>query len=372
MAKRILFVDDEANILKSIQRLIKDEPYEALTFDSPLKALKKLEEVQVAVVVSDQYMPEMEGLVFLEKVQEIYPDCVRIIMSGYADLDLSLTAINRGNVYQFICKPWNNEEFKLMIKKAFDHFELVSINKRLLKVNKELLGATKRQNRELKDFNKNLEEQIATRTSEIMRSEDQLEKTVTKLRKAMEGTIHAIALTVEARDPYTAGHQRRVADLAGAIGMEMGLPGEQIEGIRVAGAVHDLGKISVPAEILNRPGKLTDLESSIIHTHSQVGYDILKGIEFPWPIAEVILQHHERIDGSGYPNGLSDQAILLEAKIIAVADVIEAMASNRPFRTARGMDEALKEITKNRGLLYDPAVVKACLTIINEKGFDVV
>jgi putative nucleotidyltransferase with HDIG domain len=176
-------------------------------------------------------------------------------------------------------------------------------------------------------------------------------------------------LTVERRDPYTAGHQHRVANLAAAIANEIGLSEEQIDGVRMASVIHDLGKIHVPAEILSRPGRLTENEFSIIKTHPQTGYDILKTEEFPWPVAQIVLQHHERMDGSGYPSSLSGEEILLEARILAVADVVEAMASHRPYRPALGIDKALEEISKNKGVLYDAKVADACLRLFTEKGF---
>ena len=206
--------------------------------------------------------------------------------------------------------------------------------------------------------------------TERKRAEEELQHTLEKLRSALGGIIQAVALTVEARDPYTAGHQRRATNLARAIATEMGLSEEQIDGIRMAGAIHDLGKISVPAGILNKPGRLTENEFAIIQTHPQVGYDILKTIEFPWPVAQIAHQHHERMDGSGYPQGLSGEEILLEARILAVADVVEAMSSHRPYRPALGVDKALEEISQNRGVLYDPEVVDACLKVFTEKGFD--
>jgi PAS domain S-box-containing protein len=193
-----------------------------------------------------------------------------------------------------------------------------------------------------------------------------------KLRKALGATVHAIAVVVETRDPYTAGHQRRVADLARAIATEMGLTTDQIDGVRMAGVIHDLGKISVPAEILSKPTKLTNLEFRLIKTHAQSGYDILKNIEFPWPIARMVLEHHERMDGSGYPNGLTGDKLLIESRILAVADVVEAMASFRPYRPAVGLDEALDEITKNKGNLYDPEVVDVCLRLFHEKGYKII
>ena len=194
---------------------------------------------------------------------------------------------------------------------------------------------------------------------------------IARLRKTLGGAVQAIASLVETRDPYTAGHQRRVADLARAIATEMGLSGDQIDGIRIAGTIHDLGKISVPSEILTIPRKLTALEYSLIKNHPQSGYDILKDIEFPWPIARMIVEHHERINGSGYPNGLRGEDLLIESKILAVADVVEAMATHRPYRPALGIDAALAEITANRGILYDPEVVDACLRLFRDKGYQI-
>ncbi len=190
-----------------------------------------------------------------------------------------------------------------------------------------------------------------------------------KVLNSMKSTIAAMAMTTEMRDPYTAGHQERVTTLACAIAKEMGLPQDEIEGLRMAGIVHDIGKIRVPAEILAKPGSLTDLELSLIKIHPQAGYEVLKDIEFPWPIAQAVLQHHERLDGSGYPKGLKGDDIILEARILAVSDVVEAMASHRPFRAAIGIEQALEEISQLKGSLYDADVVDACLRLFKEKGF---
>jgi PAS domain S-box-containing protein/putative nucleotidyltransferase with HDIG domain len=201
------------------------------------------------------------------------------------------------------------------------------------------------------------------------KAEEELSYTIEILRKNMGATIQAISRLVEMRDPYTAGHQRRVADLARAIAKEMGLLQEQVDGIRMAGLIHDIGKVSVPAEILSKPGRLGEIEFNMIKIHSQYGYEILKPVEFPQPIAQAILQHHERIDGSGYPLGLSDKEILIEAKILAVADVVEAIISHRPYRPAHSLNQALEEIPKNSGVLYDPKVIETCLSLFVEKGF---
>lgn len=190
-----------------------------------------------------------------------------------------------------------------------------------------------------------------------------------KLERALEGTIQALALTIEIRDPYTAGHQRRVSQLAAAIAKKMGLTEDQVRAIRVAGDIHDIGKISIPAEILSRPARLNQVEFEIIKTHPQVGYDILKKVNFPWPVAQIVLQHHERIDGSGYPSGLRSDEILPEARIIAVADTVEAMASHRPYRPALGVEKALIEILRFKGILFDSDAVDACLYLFRKEHF---
>ena len=205
--------------------------------------------------------------------------------------------------------------------------------------------------------------------SDRKRTEMEVLETMRKLRKTLNGTIDAIALTVEARDPFTSGHQRRVADLARTIATEMGLPKDQIEGVRSAGVIHDLGKIGVPADLLSKPSKLSNIEFELIKIHPQIAFDILKDIEFPWPIAAIIYQHHERMNGSGYPQGLSDDSILLEARILAVADVVEAMSSHRPYRPSLGLKNTLDEISTNKGILYDPAVASTCLKLFKEKKY---
>jgi PAS domain S-box-containing protein len=211
---------------------------------------------------------------------------------------------------------------------------------------------------------------IMTDITQRKKAEEENQQTLINLRKAMSGIIQAMAATVETRDPYTAGHQRRVANLGRAIAHEMGLTDHQTDGIRMAGIVHDLGKISIPAEILSKPTKLSDIEFALIKTHPQVSYDILKDIDFPWPVAQTVFQHHERIDGSGYPLGLQGEEILLEARILAVADVVEAIASHRPYRPAFGIEAGLDEISKNKGILYETAVVDACLKLFREKRFE--
>jgi len=200
-------------------------------------------------------------------------------------------------------------------------------------------------------------------------AEQKIKQGYEKLQRTMEATIHTISKIIETKDPYTAGHQYRVSQLAARIAKELKFCPDKLEGIRIASLVHDIGKISIPAEILSKPTELNEIEYSLIKDHSRIGADILKTIDFPWPVAEIILQHHERLDGSGYPQGLKGDEILPEAKIIGVADVVEAMSSHRPYRPALGIDKALEEISQNKGILYDSEVVDICLNLFREKRF---
>ncbi len=190
-----------------------------------------------------------------------------------------------------------------------------------------------------------------------------------RLKKSLEASIDTMSKIIEVKDPYTAGHQLRVSQLTTAIAKELNLSPDKVEGTRIASLIHDIGKISIPTEILSKSTTLSDIEFSLIKEHSRIGYDILKAIDFSYPIANIILQHHEKINGSGYPGGLKGNEILLEAKIICVADVVEAMSSHRPYRPALGIDKALEEISKNKGILYDPEVVDVCIKLFKEKRF---
>jgi putative two-component system response regulator len=215
---------------------------------------------------------------------------------------------------------------------------------------------------------------MALMKAQLRNENSLLEQTVQKktkeLQDMLQGIISSMALMVEIRDPYTAGHQQRVAQLAGAIAKKMGLEPDRIEGLRIAALLHDVGKIRIPVSILNRTGQLLDAELEVIKIHPQISYDILKNIPFPWPCARIVVEHHERLDGQGYPSGLKADEILLESKILAVADVTEAKSSFRPYRPAQGIDAALEELRKYRGILYDCDVVDACLSLYAEGSFE--
>jgi len=235
----------------------------------------------------------------------------------------------------------------------------------LQQAHQELERRIKERTAELSKTNVLLRQEITERK----RAEKDRKESFERLRRSLESTVSALASALEMRDPYTAGHQRRVTDLACGIAVEMGLAEEQINGIRMAGLIHDIGKINIPAEILNKPGQLNEIEYGLFKNHPQIGHDIVKTVEFPWPVAQIVLQHHERMNGSGYPQGLSGEEIMLEARILAVADIVEAIASHRPYRPGRGTGDALEEILHNKGILYDPEVVNACLRAFYNNGF---
>jgi HD-GYP domain-containing protein (c-di-GMP phosphodiesterase class II) len=240
--------------------------------------------------------------------------------------------------------------------------------------------------RQVRALHHTLEDLVGRRTAELVRTNEQLRREVEHRKHAQKelqaslgrltgiigGTVMAIAAMVEKRDPYTSGHQARVAELARAIGRELGLPADRLEGLYIASGIHDIGKISLPAEILSKPSQLSSIEMSLIQAHAQAGHDILRMVDFPWPVATIVLQHHERLNGSGYPQGLAGDSILQEARIVGVADVVETMCSHRPYRPSIGLEKALEEISTHRGDLYDPAAVDACLSLIREKRFEFV
>ena len=280
------------------------------------------------LILADYKLPSMNALDALEIVKKIAPLVPLVVISGTIGEEFAVECIKAGAT-DYVLKD------KL--------FRLGPVVKRALK--------------ESKEYRKHMQVDI------------KLRKSYQKLQSTMQDIIRTIAKMVEIKDPYTAGHQYRVSQLATLIAKELKFTTESLEGIRVAALVHDIGKISIPAEILSKPSKLNQIEYSLIKDHCKIGYDILKNINFPWPVAKIILQHHERINGSGYPQGLTDDEILLEAKIMGVADVVEAMSSYRPYRPALGIDEALKEISQKKGIFYENEVVNICLKLFREKNF---
>jgi HD-GYP domain-containing protein (c-di-GMP phosphodiesterase class II) len=278
-------------------------------------------------------MPGESGIDLARHITAHYEDTAIIMVTAVDDPKVADTAIESGT-YGYILKPFDPNELIINIHNVLRRRKLEIVNRMY---RQELEGIVE-------------------------------ERTI-GLKRALEGIIQTMARTVEARDPYTAGHQERVARLAFAIATGMNLPTDQAVGIRMAGMIHDLGKISIPVEILSKPTMLSDIEFALIKNHSMNGHEILADIDFPWPVARIVLQHHEKINGSGYPLGLTGENILLEARVLCVADVVEAISSHRPYRPALGIEVALAEIEEGKGFRYDAGVVDVCLKLFREKGF---
>lgn len=324
----ILIVDDEEPIRSMLQQGLEHAGYECSTAEDGKDALEILEERDVTVVITDVLMPRLDGIELTKIVKEKYDSNV-IVMTGFGE-GLRYEKVIKDGASDFIQKPLGLQELIIRLERV--------LNERSVLV-------------------------------EQRRAEEDLKQSLIKFKRVLESTVNALASALEKRDPYTAGHQRRVTSLAYAMAKELELSEEQIEGIRIAGLLHDIGKISVPTDILNKPGRLSEPEFNLIKEHPRNGYDILADIEFEQPIAQIVFQHHERMDGSGYPQGLADGKIILEARILAVADVVEAIASHRPYRPALGLDIALDEISKNKGVTYDSQVVDTCLKLFTEESF---
>ncbi len=337
---KILIVDDEAPIRMLLNQILDAQGHTCTQVSDAESAEKILTEKPFELVLSDINMPGKSGLTFVRDLLDVYPEMAVIMVSAVVDNTLAESLINIG-IYDYITKPIEKSRVLISIANTRHRLELRKSNLA---------------------YRERMEQMVKARTLS-------LRETLDKLETSLEGMVHAIAHIVETRDPYTAGHQKRVGLLAQAIAMEMGFSDDRVKGIYMCGIIHDVGKIAVPSEILSKPSRLTDIEFQLIKSHSQVGYDILKDIAFPWPIAETVYQHHERFDGSGYPRGLSGEDIMLEARIISISDVVEAMASHRPYRAGLGIDTALKEIENSSGRSYDPAVADVCLNLFRNKDY---
>ncbi len=333
----ILAVDDTPNSLRLLTDILTDAGYQVRSAINGELALHAAAAQPPLLVLLDVNMPDMDGYEVLRRLKQtpLLRAVPVVFVSALSETPDKLRGFDIGAV-DYVTKPFQREE---LLARVRTHVELFRLRN-------------------------HLEDMVEERTRSLIESER-------KLRQNLLDTVSAVAAMLEMRDPYTAGHQRKVADISVAIGRELGLPEPQLEGLKLAAILHDVGKIKVPAEILNRPGKLAREEYELIKLHPATGYEILKAIDFPWPIAKTVLQHHERLDGSGYPNGLRDGEILLEARIVAVADVIDAMVSHRPYRPSQGVDAALCELETNSKKLYDPSVVESALKLFREHGYRV-
>jgi putative nucleotidyltransferase with HDIG domain len=352
----VLFVDDEVNILKALQRLLRGENMNVLCASRGQEALEMIERTPAQVVVSDQRMPEMPGVEFLSAVRERHPDVVRMMLTGYTEMKVAVEAINRGEIYRLITKPWNDDELRATIRQAFDHSDLKREIKRLNQVTRE-------QNFKLQDMNRNLEQKVRERTKQVADKHQEL-------RTAYVQTIRALAEAVDAKDAYTRGHSERVGVYASKIARQMGFPKEMIERVYIAGLLHDVGKIGVRDAVITKPDRLTAEEYEEIKQHPEIGARILEPVDFLSEIVPCVRHHHEWYDGSdsGYPDRLLGDRIPLPSRIILVADTVEAMTSDRPYRKALNLDVVVTELNKYSGSQFDPTCVEAFLALLERQG----
>ena len=354
--RSVLFVDDEPNILKSLQRLLRPEEMNVLCASTGKEALEILDQTPAQVFVTDQRMPEMSGVDLLSAVRERHPEIIRMMLTGFTEIKVAVEAINQGEIYRLITKPWNDDELRATIRQAFEQADLKEEIKRLNRVTRE-------QNFKLQDMNRNLEDKVRERTKQLANKHHEL-------RTAYVQTVGALAEAVDAKDAYTRGHSERVGVYASKIAREMGFTKEFIERVYIAGLLHDVGKIGIRDAIITKPGKLTDEEYDEIKRHPEIGAKILEPVDFLADIAPCVRHHHEWYDGStlGYPDRLRADAIPLPSRIILVADTVEAMTSDRPYRKALPIDRVISELNKFSGSQFDPACAEAFLRLLDREG----
>ncbi len=351
--QRILFIDDEINILNALKRLLHHESFEIETTTSPEEALKMISQQDYAVVVSDQRMPGMEGTQLLAEVRRLSPDTVRILLTGYADTQAAISAINEGAVYRFLTKPWDDEDMRLTLRQAVGYYELVSENKRL-----EAL--TQEQNLELKDLNKNLEDKVVERTQQI----SLLNKA---LQKSFLSSIQVMAKLSELHSPIIGSHSKRVATLCKAVAQQLGRSGEELIEVEIAATLHDIGKIGVPVEILlKRDAFLKPAEQELLRRHVMLGESIIGMMANLNEVAVIVRHHHERFDGNGYPDKLRGEQIPLGSRIIAVVDAYDKAMNERAVFSTTTPEKVLRFLKERSLKEFDPAIVTAFTQYINE------
>jgi putative nucleotidyltransferase with HDIG domain len=354
--RTVLFVDDEVNILKAVQRLLRPEDMTVLCASTGEEALEILSKTKTQVVVTDQRMPEMSGVDLLSSVRQRHPDIVRMMLTGYTEMNVAVEAINRGEIYRLITKPWNDDELRATIRQAFEQADLKDEIKRLNHITRE-------QNFKLQDMNRNLEDKVRERTKQLALKHHEL-------RTAYVQTVGALAEAVDAKDSYTRGHSERVGVYASKIAREMSFKKALIERIYIAGLLHDVGKIGVRDSVILKPDKLTPEEYEEIKQHPEIGAKILEPVDFLADIAPCVRHHHEWFDGStrGYPDRLRGDTIPLPSRVILVADTVEAMTSDRPYRKALPLETVVSEINKYSGSQFDPNCADAFLRVLDREG----
>ena len=316
-ADTVLFVDDEQNILNAVKRLFMSDKIDVLTASTALEGMELMKRNTVAVIVSDNMMPGMNGIAFLEWTKTVSPDSVRILMTGYADLHSAIESINRGEVFRFVTKPWNDTELSQIVLDSIDRYKIVS-----------------------------------------------------SIKSADEAKLLSLAQTIELKDPYTKGHCERVATYALMLADGMDLSDVMKKNIKYGSWLHDCGKIGVPEIILNKPSELDDEQFATMKKHSRWGADVAKTAQLPEPVVNIALYHHERFNGEGYPLGLKGINIPLEARVVAIADAFDAMTSDRPYRKKLSKEEAIAVITKSKSSSFDPALVDIFVSVITDFVFN--
>ncbi len=338
---RVLVVDDEEGLRDTMAQFLERDGHVCLTAESVEAALVALAGDPVDVVVTDIVMPGRSGMDLLQEMNALSLRCQVIVVTGEPTVETASDAVRAG-AFDYVPKPVSRARLTQVVAAAV---------------------RLKKSEDENDNYRENLERLVESRTGSLNAS-------VERLKRTLENTTQALSAAVEIRDLYTAGHQRRVARLAGAIHQKLGRGADEGAGLRIAGLLHDFGKLAIPAEILAKPSRLSAIEFALIQQHPITAWEILKGLDFDWPVAEIVRQHHERLDGSGYPDQLKGDDIRFEARILAVADTVEAMASHRPYRPALGLDVALEEISRGRGTRFEAEVVDACLELFRDDGME--
>lgn len=337
--KTILTIDDEELVRKILADLLHHSGYEVIEAKDGEQGIEIFRREKPDLILVDLHMPGIDGLQVISTVNKESPNTPIIVVSGGGSLKDAIDAVRRG-AWDYITKPVTDMVvLEHAIENSFDRARLIKENE---------------------EYRLELEEKVKHRT-------EALEKANKQLKSTLWATVNALSMVTEKRDPYTAGHSQRVSKLASLLAKELGLSDMRVDAVQIAGLLHDIGKIYVPSEFLSKPTRLEEHEMEVIKTHTTVGYDILKNIPYPWPIAEIVYQHHERQDGSGYPRGLKDGELHIESQLIAIADIIEAMSSHRPYRPALGIEKAIDEILKRRDTQYFAEGVDAFMRLYETK-----
>jgi response regulator RpfG family c-di-GMP phosphodiesterase len=349
----LLCVDDEPNILSSLRRLFRPAGYRILIAGSGSEGLAQMAEEKVDLVISDMRMPEMDGAQFLAQVRELYPDTVRILLTGYADIESTVAAINQGEIYRYISKPWDEHNVLLTVREALERKELEREKQRLERL-------TQAQNEELKALNASLEEKVRARTEEIRQANQFLELANTRLKQGFMTSIRVFSNLIELRHGAMAGHSRRVADLARQTAKQLGLPSKEVQDVFLAGLLHDIGKIGLPDTLLAKPPAQMHAEEALLwKKHPAKGEQALMALEDLRGAASLILAHHERFDGMGYPAGLEGEEIPFGARILYAANEYDGLIQGTLTGHKVADADAQQYLRSNKGKRYDPVVVDA-------------